>query len=276
MAFFHPGIIHFPEIPLLEILDVWKGYGPDDYKLLYRITRGIWSRNYVIVMANHFAYSLIPQGGGMSTLEPKLDVRGDHLTWRGVDGALLHYDPVAGDWILTKTGWGEKYYSCSFGNDSMTATPVGWPEEDNKQPVDYSVDWPRWECSRSGWGTGSPFDAYSPASTYATTQTVGTIYVGQPCWNSSAVGRITRGLSKPFSYYDQYGNVVFKTDSEGVVTGDINGYHYEGNAPTKLQSWSITGTNEQHTSNTLNFSWYGWDRGVGEGKRWICEMGRLL
>lgn len=292
--FLHPGIIHFPEIPLLEVLDVWIGIGPDTGRILYKIDRrGIWSRDYVIVGTNNYIYSVYgdlgtfsPRGLSLSS-EANSVVRNNTVSWAS-GTQLLHYDAVRG-WVIDSPAYGEgNYYAVSWGADGLDAYPRGpWlGDDDPPDDVWLDVSWPRLQ-GRAGYGTITEVDNYTPATTYVVTPLTGSITVGCPSWQGSIDGE-SRVIYKTLDCYDDAhsGKISYcfednpnkgfkwsRRRSRYEYDGD-NGLYY-AQAPITGTSWTVT-WEHNNTTSTVSLSWGGWKRGTMGEDDWVCEIGRIV
>lgn len=291
--FLYPGFVHFPEIPLLEVRDVWIGIGDDVGRLLYRITQGIWGRTHVIVGINDYCYSLY---GTLGTFAPR------NLEWSTTSGSVvknntmswnsgtkhLYEDPIRG-WVIDSTTFGEgNYYAVSWGSDDVTASPRGpWLERPTPPDTEYlDISWPRLQ-GRTGFGTITEVGPYTPATTYINGAVVGSITVGCPNWQGYFDGE-SRVLYKTLDAYEDShsGKVSYcfednpnkgfkwsrKHDRYEYVGDD--GFYY-AQAPSTGSSWTITWEHNGTTS-AVNLSWGGWKRGKMGEKDWICEFARIV
>jgi hypothetical protein len=296
--FLHAGIVHFPEIPLLEVLDVWIGVGDDVNRLLYNIRRGIWGRDYVIVGINNYCYNLYgslgtftPRNLDWSTLENGV-VKNNFFSWNS-GTQHLYNDPIRG-WVIDSTAYGDgNYYKVSWGNDNAVAVPYGpWTaDEDPPTNEQLDIDWPRLQ-GRTGLVTVTEIGNYTPATTYVNGTVVGSIQVGVPYWRGF-IDNETRVIVKTKSgYIDPHSRDVsyaFEDASEemtefGFVWNAKNDrYEYSGadglyyaSAPAVNSSWSITRVDGEGVSTSFTLSWGGWKRGRLEEDTWIYEIARIV
>ena len=286
--FLHPGIVHFPEIPMLEILDFWRGDGADSGKLLLYVSRGIWGRRYIAVNAADWCYSLV--GGSLGAFHPVpfasrsasgATTEFDAVRWKNAAGAVLHSSPTG--WRIDSPAFGDgNWYAVAFGGGSATASPMGpWTDGDNPPSTDtLDADWPRLQHSSSYAATW--VGRYVPATTYVRTQMVGDLQVGVPSWRASIAGSSVDVSRTPYGctdrhggrdpeYADESGNGFVWDSAASVYRATFDGLRVAAPEPVPGSSWTWT-----VGGSDVQAAWTGWVVGSGTVPAWFFEIARMM
>lgn len=296
--FIHPGVVHFPETPMLTINDFWVGRGSDQNKLLLSIERGIWSRAYVVVGIDDWCYTI---RGSLGTFRPvpvtDIDLydgttRFDSAWWHG--SGTIHCTPDRG-WVLDNASYGDgNYYAISWGIDGeVEASPRGpWTEEEHPpQDVTMEVDWPRLQTSRT-YGTVTWFGRYVPATTHVDTPLSGDLTIGMPSWKAAIDGEDVVVARTDF-HFDYPPEEEGDRDEYEYVTKDGFGFRwsaahsryemryrygrlYWADPPTVEQSWTWSTTDANGNPVTVTASWNGWIAGFSDKALCMFEIARLM
>lgn len=298
--FLQSTVVHFPEIPLLEIHEVRYGDAGDSNLLLMRITRGIWGRQWVIVPYYWWCYNLVPDepGTDIPVLSPPPRYGrsfNDSMWWRSTTTGATLTLRTDGIWYIVSPLYGEgNWYKVQWGTDYAVAIPQGkWAESGTKPNVALHLDWPRWQPSRA-YGN-SMYDDYVGATTYVDARLEGHLRVGDAAWSlpSSFVGgpRVYRSpdtleggghlfrVGEPGSS-SKVGTGWFVPEGENMVwhgyTMDSKTFTATGPVPQPGQSWPIHVSVEGVGEYDITATWVGWTDGGFSGDALMFEVGRML
>lgn len=293
MAFAHYGVVTFPEIPYLEISDLWVGTADDRGQYIYGVDRNVWGRGYALVDAEHYVYWIVPNVANaiIGTFKPAplgqrgIDVAvGDAMVWRSTTGSVL--SKLAGVWEIHNDIFGEgNYFTFSFSlNDDCIATPHG-PWLDGETPpgiIKCHISWQRWQNNRS-MGSQNLWDKYVPATTHVDDPATGERQIGVPSWRNAELGTVYRSATPTDSrglysylYPDGTGFVPDTWLTYQVRWYDPEtGRHYAATEPSVGADWEV-GWYSESGEGEVTFTWNGWAIGYTETPELFFEMGRLL